>query len=149
MTKYAQPRMPARMDLVITALGGNAARIAILGALVQHPLSTPGDLAGHTGLSVNTIRKHLAVLLTAGLIESDPPSSSRSASETGSAPATRSCGPCSTRRTTSSAPRSASATAHLEHATERPPRLESSYSTAAAAAAGEISSTRCTVVTLR
>ena len=75
MTKYAQPRMPARMDLVITALGGNAARIAILGALVQHPLSTPGDLAGHTGLSVNTIRKHLAVLLTAGLIESDPPSS--------------------------------------------------------------------------
>lgn len=74
MTKYAQPRMPARMDLVITALGGNAARIAILGALVQHPLSTPGDLT-RADLSVNTIRKHLAVLLTAGLIESDPPSS--------------------------------------------------------------------------
>ena len=37
----------------------------------------------------------------------------------------------------------------IEHATERPPRLESSYSTAAAAAAGEISSTSCTVVTLR
>jgi len=75
MTKYAKPRMSARTELAISALGGNAARVAILGALVEHPDSTPGDLARYTGLSVNTVRKHVAQLLSTGLVESDPPAS--------------------------------------------------------------------------
>lgn len=75
MSKYAQPLMPPRAELAISMLGGNAARVAILGALVAHPESTPGELAGLTGLSVNTVRKHLGQLLDAGVVESDPPAS--------------------------------------------------------------------------
>ncbi len=75
MSKYARPRLPARTEHAISALGGNAARVAIIGALVAQPASTPGELATYTGLSVNTIRKHLGQLLVEGVVESDPPAS--------------------------------------------------------------------------
>ena len=75
MSKYARPRMSARTERAISALGGNAARVAIIGALVEQPASTPGELAARTSLSVNTIRKHLGQLLTDGIVESDPPAS--------------------------------------------------------------------------
>lgn len=73
MTKYAEPRLPTALEQAISALGGNAARIAVLSVLVDHPRSTPGEVADRAGLSVNTIRKHLAQLLASGLVESDPP----------------------------------------------------------------------------
>lgn len=73
MAKYAATQLPARLEDAISALGGNAARIAILGALADHPRSTPGEVAELTALSVNTVRKHLGQLIGTGLVESDPP----------------------------------------------------------------------------
>lgn len=73
MTRYAVPQLPAGLERAISGLGGNAARIAVLGALVDQPGSTPGEVAETVGLSVNTVRKHLAQLLEAGMLESDPP----------------------------------------------------------------------------
>lgn len=73
MTKYAEPRLPSALEAAISALGGNAARIAVLGVLSDHPRSTPGEIADRSGLSVNTVRKHLEQLLASGLVESDPP----------------------------------------------------------------------------
>ncbi|MDR6692541.1 DNA-binding transcriptional ArsR family regulator [Microbacterium sp. 1154] len=73
MTRYAVPQLPAGLERAISGLGGNAARIAVLSALVDHPRSTPGEVAEAVGLSVNTVRKHLGQLLEAGFLESDPP----------------------------------------------------------------------------
>ncbi|WP_424937783.1 MULTISPECIES: ArsR/SmtB family transcription factor [Bacteria] len=73
MAKYAATQLPARLEAAISALGGNAARIAVLSVLADHPRSTPGEVADLTSLSVNTVRKHLGQLLSAGLVESDPP----------------------------------------------------------------------------
>lgn len=73
MTRYAAPQLSAELERAISGLGGNAARIAVLSALADHPRSTPGEIADQTALSVNTVRKHLGQLLAGGLIESDPP----------------------------------------------------------------------------
>ena len=73
MPVYAQPSLPEGLGEAIEALGGNAARVAVLSFLVEHPDSRVGEIAEATGLAGTTVKMHVSALLELGTIVVDPP----------------------------------------------------------------------------
>lgn len=73
MPSYAATSLPPAVELAISVLGGNPARLAILAFLVNHPRCLVSEVAEGTGVSVNTVKNHVFALVDLGVLEVDPP----------------------------------------------------------------------------
>lgn len=72
MTVYAVPALPPEMVRAIDVLGGNAARLAVLGFIVEHPGCIVSEIAEGTDLAVGTVKTHVSALTALGVLEPDP-----------------------------------------------------------------------------
>lgn len=72
MPAYAEPLLPPVAEQAINVLGGNAARIAILSYIVEHPGCIVSEIAEGTRLAVGTVKTHVSALATLGALEPDP-----------------------------------------------------------------------------
>lgn len=73
MTAYAAPSLSPEAERAISALGGNAARLAILGYVSRNPGSLVSEIAEGTGLTLGTTKVHRDALVAADLLRSDDP----------------------------------------------------------------------------
>ena len=72
MPTYAAPTLTAAAELAINVLGGNAARLAILGFIVEHPGCLVSEIARGTDLAVGTVKGHISALTTTDVLDVDP-----------------------------------------------------------------------------
>lgn len=72
MPWYAEPLLPPDVERAINVLGANAARVAVLGYIVEHPHSTVREIADGTELALGTVKNHVATLVALGALEADP-----------------------------------------------------------------------------
>lgn len=72
MTVYAVPSLPPEVELAIKVLGGNAARLAVVAAIVSHPGSLVSEIAEVTGLPIGTVKTHVSALTSLGVLDPDP-----------------------------------------------------------------------------
>lgn len=72
MTVYAVPALPPEMVRAIDVLGGNAARLAVLGFIVEHAGCIVSEIAEGTDLAVGTVKTHVSALTALGVLEPDP-----------------------------------------------------------------------------
>ena len=73
MTAYAAPLLSPEAERAINALGGNAARLAILGYVARNPGSLVSEIAEGTGLTISTVKVHRDALVERDLLRSDDP----------------------------------------------------------------------------
>lgn len=72
MPWYAAPALPPEAERAINVLGANAARLAILGYIVENPGSLVSEIAEGTDLAIGTVKNHLAALVALDALETDP-----------------------------------------------------------------------------
>lgn len=72
MPSYAAPSLSPAVELAINVLGGNAARIAVLGFIVEHPGCLVSEIAEGTDLAIGTTKRHLSELTATGVLDMDP-----------------------------------------------------------------------------
>lgn len=72
MPWYAEPLLPPDVERAINVLGANAARVAVLWYIGEHPHSTVREIADGTELALGTVKNHVAALVALGALEADP-----------------------------------------------------------------------------
>lgn len=72
MPSYAAPSLSPAVERAIDVLGGNAARLAVLGFIVEHPGCIVSEIAEGTDLAVGTVKTHVSALTALGVLEPDP-----------------------------------------------------------------------------
>lgn len=72
MPSYAAPSLTPAVELAINVLGANAARLAILGFIVEHPGCLVSEIADGTDLAIGTVKGHISALTTLGVLDMDP-----------------------------------------------------------------------------
>ena len=72
MPSYAAPSLSPAVERAIDVLGGNAARLAVLGFIVEHPGCIVSEIAEGTDLAVGTVKTHVSALTSLGVLEPDP-----------------------------------------------------------------------------
>lgn len=73
MPTYALTPLPPPVEVAISVLGGNPARVGILAFLRTHPGARVSDIAEASELSVNTVKNHVSALAEMGVLAVDPP----------------------------------------------------------------------------
>ncbi|MBW8764535.1 MAG: winged helix-turn-helix transcriptional regulator [Microbacterium sp.] len=72
MPTYAAPALSPAAELAINVLGGNAARLAILGFIVEHPGCLVSEIAKGTDLAIGTVKGHISALTATDVLDMDP-----------------------------------------------------------------------------
>lgn len=72
MPSYAAPSLSPAVERAIDVIGGNAARLAVLGYVVENPGSIVSEIAEGTDLAVGTVKTHVSALTALGALEPDP-----------------------------------------------------------------------------
>lgn len=75
MPAYAVTSLPPAAERAINAFGGNAARMAILGYVMEHEGSGVSEIAEGTQLAVGTVKTHLSALVALKVLTPDPAAS--------------------------------------------------------------------------
>lgn len=72
MPSYAAPSLSPEAESAINVLGANAARLAVLAFIVEHPACLVSEIAEGTDLAIGTVKTHVAALTTLGVLSPDP-----------------------------------------------------------------------------
>lgn len=72
MPNYAAPTLTPAAELAINVLGGNAARLAILGFIVEHAGCLVSEIAKGTNLAIGTVKGHISALAATDVLEIVP-----------------------------------------------------------------------------
>ncbi|MBS1673145.1 MAG: winged helix-turn-helix transcriptional regulator [Actinobacteria bacterium] len=72
MPVYAAPSLAPAVERAIDVLGANAARVAVLAYVVEHPGCLVSEIAEGSGLAVGTVKTHVATLAALGALSAEP-----------------------------------------------------------------------------
>lgn len=72
MPVYAAPSLTPAVERAIDVLGANAARLAVLAYVVEHPGCLVSEIADGAGLAVGTVKTHVATLVASAALSADP-----------------------------------------------------------------------------
>lgn len=72
MPVYAAPSLAPAVERAINVLGANAARVAVLAYVVEHPGCLVSEVAEGAQLAIGTVKTHVATLAALGALSAEP-----------------------------------------------------------------------------
>lgn len=72
MPVYAAPSLTPAVERAISVFGANAARLAVLAFIVEHPGCLVSEIADGAGLAIGTVKTHVTALAALGVLSADP-----------------------------------------------------------------------------